>query len=66
MVRIGEYDQAFWESLCGARRLGDLGLGVYAPGCNRMGAPPGVMLEQLERFAEGVMPHFAVAERDGG
>lgn len=31
-----------------------------------MGAPPEVMLEQLERFAEGVMSHFAVAERDGG
>ena len=26
MVRIGEYDQAFWEPICGARRLGDLGL----------------------------------------
>lgn len=39
------------------------GLEYMPVGCNRMGAPPEVM---LERFAEGVMPHFAVAERDGG
>lgn len=39
------------------------GLEYMHVGCNRMGAPLGVMLEQLQRFAEGVMPHFAVAEK---
>ena len=32
-------------------------------GCNRMGAPLEVMLEQLQRFGEGVMPHFNVEEK---
>jgi hypothetical protein len=36
------------------------GLEYMHVGCNRMGAPLNVMLEQLERFAEGVMPHFSV------
>ena len=36
------------------------GLEYMHVGCNRMGAPLNVMLEQLERFAEGVMPHFNV------
>ena len=36
------------------------GLEYMHVGCNRMGATLSVMLEQLERFAEGVMPHFNV------
>ena len=31
-------------------------------GCNRMGAPLEVMLEQLQRFGGDVMPHFNVEE----
>jgi hypothetical protein len=38
------------------------GLEYMHVGCNRMGATLDVMLEQLERFAEGVMPHFNVEE----
>ena len=36
------------------------GLEYMHVGCNRMGTSLSVMLEQLERFAEGVMPHFNV------
>ena len=32
-------------------------------GCNRMGAPLEVMLEQLQRFGEEVMPHFDTEEK---
>lgn len=38
------------------------GLGYMHVGCNRMGARPEVM---LERFAEGVVPHFAVGSGMG-
>ena len=31
-------------------------------GCNRMGAPLEVMLEQMQRFGGDVMPHFNVEE----
>ena len=36
------------------------GLEYMHVGCNRMGTSLSVMLEQLERFAEAVMPHFNV------
>ena len=42
------------------------GLEYMHVGCNRMGAPLEVMLEQLQRFAEEVMPHFAVEEQPLG
>ena len=42
------------------------GLEYMHVGCNRMGAPMEVMLEQLQRFAEEVMPHFAVEEQPLG
>ena len=32
-------------------------------GCNRRGAPLEVMLEQLQRFGEEVMPHFDTEEK---
>ena len=39
------------------------GLEYMHVGCNRMGAPLEVMLEQLQRFGEDVMPHFNVEEK---
>ena len=35
-------------------------------GCNRMGTPLEVMLEQLQRFGEEVMPHFDTEEKPLG
>ena len=42
------------------------GLEHMRVGCNRMAAPLEVMLEQLQRFGEEVMPHFDTEEKPLG